>query len=163
MGRNGRDEGEARGWMSKLFSQGEENVITVTFWWILQIRDKILEDINIIGHATLYQRTCGHPPHHPFWILSRSIRNEENDQDFLQENEHFEIHNSLHNRIHCLNSLTSSDVENGPDGDTTGLDCVAFLCPSSAAPGVSRSESTFWAPREINIQVCLMKCMSGDN
>ena len=56
----GRDEG-GRGWMAKLFSQGEENVITVTFWWILQNRDKILEDINIIGHATLYRCTCGHP------------------------------------------------------------------------------------------------------
>ena len=64
---SGKGWGRGRGWMSKLFSQGEENVITVTFWWILQIRDKILEDINIIGHATLYQRTCGHPHHHPFW------------------------------------------------------------------------------------------------
>ena len=71
----GRDEG-GRGWMSKLFSQGEENVITVTFWWILQIRDKILEDINIIGHATLYQRTCGHPHHHPFW---QEISEKENE------------------------------------------------------------------------------------
>ena len=65
----GRRQG--RGWMSKWFSQGEENVITVTFWWILQSWDKILEDINIIGHATSSQRTCGHQP---FQLLILSIK-----------------------------------------------------------------------------------------